>query len=123
MRTYELMNNGMLIVCAVLFVLFLWIVIVDAMKPTEMDTRKHYKTSPTARDHKPKVKLELMYPSVLKEETLHIPVKNVFHAQEYVDGLGLKTASVGYRRSSDGQSIILYTLDDARVLRRVQEVV
>jgi hypothetical protein len=110
------MDILVLLVLVVLVIGFIVFIIRDAKKG-----RVSVKVAMKPR--KPVVKLELMYPSVLKDDTLHMPVKNVFHAQEVVDGLGLTQVNVGYRRSADGQAIVLYSLDSDKVLRRVQEIV
>lgn len=105
----------------VLFTLALatvWLFFIDAKRG-----RVSVKTKRTPVAKAKPVKLELAYPSTLGNDTLHMPVKDVFHAQEMVDVLGLKEASLGYRRSADGKSIVLYSLDDTRTLRRVLEVV
>lgn len=99
-----------LLVLAVLFIGFIVLIIRDAKKG-----RVSVKVAMKPR--KPVVKLELMYDGML------MPVKDIFHAQEMVYVLDLKTANVGYRRSTDSETIVLYSLDSDKVLRRVQEVV
>lgn len=118
MEKYHLINNGVLAICAVLFVLFLIIVITDALKPMKCEPNITYKRKRV--EGLPR--LMLRYPSVLNERDLDMPVKCIFHAQEMVDVLGLKEASLIYKRSADGKTITLYKLDDGRTLRRVKEV-
>lgn len=116
------MNHAIIttVVCLVLlFVLFIWIclseVAANANKDEKADTFKP--VPPTDR-----VRLELMYTSFITGKKLYIPVKHVLHAQEMVDVLGLDKACVGYRRSCDGQSVVLYKLDGNHTLRRIKEV-
>lgn len=119
-----MMSHAMVVTCAaifLLFVLFVWICIAEVIANADKDEQAEAKFKPVAVPKR--VRLELSYPSVLRPQTLHMPVKNIFHAQEIVDGLGLKEANLGYRRSEDGTAVVLYTLDDKRVLRRISEVV
>lgn len=119
MNKYELMNNGVVAILAVLFVLYLWIVVADmrkkpAPKPVKSAARPVVK---------PRVYMELMYPSTLNDRMLCMPVYSLQHAQDLVHTMSLNEANLGYRRSTDGSAVILYSLDADRVLQRVSEVV
>lgn len=116
MSFYDYMNNAAMAIVALLIVLFVIIIVIDSKSSRVFVQRK-------MKPRQPRVRLELMYPSAVNKRLLHMPVKDIFHAQEVVDTLELPIASVGYRRSADGKSITLYSLDDSRVLRRVSEVV
>lgn len=116
MGVYQILNTGTLTIVGILLLLFILILVIDYLKPHKPEVVVKYKPTP-------RVKLELIYPSITRDKYLHIPVKSVMHAQETIDVLGLDNAVVGYRRSSDGMTIELYKADDNRTLRRVSEVV
>lgn len=115
------MNHIYLTILVLLALLLLFLFIV--YKEDFDASRKINVSRAVPKALKPVTQLELMYPSILKDETLHVPVKSIFHAQELVDVMGLESANVGYRRSADGASIVLYGLDSRRVLRRISELV
>lgn len=53
----------------------------------------------------------LMYPSIMGEITLRIPVTDIWHAQDLVKTLMLKEARVGYFNKTIGEETVLYVTD------------
>lgn len=119
-----MMSHAMVVTCAaifLLFVLFVWICIAEVIANADKDEQAEAAFKPVAVPKR--VRLELSYIGELSGDILHMPVKDIFHAQEMVDALELKQANLGYRRSCDGAAVVLYTLDAKQVMRRISEVV